>query len=255
MAVRARWDKYEAAVLLDAYVKTVDEIITRSAAIEKVSMMLRKRALLAGETIDSSYRNTSGISYQFGVMQYAMTYGKKGIPQRSVLFQEIVDLYRTNPAEFASILDAAIQMSNDITTEEGKVGQESFEQTTINRNPHSVQLESSGDILIEAIRQNGIKYADKRDKGGCPWIIGGEELSSFVGDVRKLGVRFSYKRNGGGELSAGIQDGGQKTKRNSVVHLFCAQIVALNLTIALALRTVKRNRTILQIQLLDSKSG
>lgn len=197
MAVRARWDKYEAAVLLDAYVKTVDEIITRSAAIEKVSMMLRKRALLAGETIDSSYRNTSGISYQFGVMQYAMTYGKKGIPQRSVLFQEIVDLYRTNPAEFASILDAAIQMSNDITTEEGKVGQESFEQTTINRNPHSVQLESSGDILIEAIRQNGIKYADKRDKGGCPWIIGGEELSSFVGDVRKLGVRFSYKRNGG----------------------------------------------------------
>ena len=42
MAVRARWDKYEAAVLLDAYVKTVDEIITRSAAIEKVSMMLRK---------------------------------------------------------------------------------------------------------------------------------------------------------------------------------------------------------------------
>ena len=159
--------------------------------------MLRKRALLAGETIDSSYRNTSGISYQFGVMQYAMTYGKKGIPQRSVLFQEIVDLYRTNPAEFASILDAAIQMSNDITTEEGKVGQESFEQTTINRNPHSVQLESSGDILIEAIRQNGIKYADKRDKGGCPWIIGGEELSSFVGDVRKLGVRFSYKRNGG----------------------------------------------------------
>ena len=64
MAVRARWDKYEAAVLLDAYVKTVDEIITRSAAIEKVSMMLRKRALLAGETIDSSYRNTSGIIWR-----------------------------------------------------------------------------------------------------------------------------------------------------------------------------------------------
>ena len=55
MANRVRWDQYEAAILLDAYVKYIDGLLTRSQAIEKVSTLLRKRALLAGEMIDSSY--------------------------------------------------------------------------------------------------------------------------------------------------------------------------------------------------------
>lgn len=197
MATRARWDKYEAAVLLDAYVRTVDESMTRSVAVEKVSMMLRKRALLAGTAIDSSYRNTSGISYQFGVMQYAMTGGKKGIPQHSVLFQEIVNLYRMNPAEFASILDTAIQMSDDTAVGKIETEHETIKQSTIINGLQSVQLESTGDALIDAIRQNGIQYVDKIDKDGRLWIIGGEELSSFISDARRLGVRFYYKQNGG----------------------------------------------------------
>ncbi|MEG0505130.1 MAG: hypothetical protein RR547_10845, partial [Raoultibacter sp.] len=197
MATRARWDKYEAAVLLDAYVRTVDEIMTRPAAVEKVSTMLRKRALLAGAAIDSSYRNTSGISYQFGVMQNAMTGGKKGIPQHSVLFQEIVNLYRTNPAEFASILDTAIQMSDDTAAGKIETEHEPLKQSTIINGLQTVQVESLGDALIDTIRQNGIKYADKRDKDGCLWAIGGEEPSSFISDARKLGVRSYYKQNGG----------------------------------------------------------
>ena len=108
---RVRWDQYEAAILLDAYVKCVDGLFTRSQAIERVSSLLRKRAILAGEIIDDSYRNKAGISFQLGVMQFAMTEGKKGIPQKSKLFQDTVNLYRNNPSEFASTLQVALSLS------------------------------------------------------------------------------------------------------------------------------------------------
>lgn len=192
MASRVRWDKYEAAVLLDAYVKTVDGILSRSAAVEKVSAMLRRRALLASEVIDDSYRNISGISYQFGVMQFAMTDGKQGIPQRSALFQDIVSLYRSNPGEFDKIFSVAERLSTSVDAARAEARRNPRKQAPDFGNAESGSEKDSVDALVDAIKRHGIKYTDKRSRGGCLWIIGGKELSRFVKDVRGLRVRFYY---------------------------------------------------------------
>lgn len=197
MANRVRWDQYEAVILLDAYVKFVDGQLTRSQAIERVSSLLRKRAILAGETIDDSYRNEAGISFQLGVMQFVMTDGKKGIGQKSKLFQDTVNLYRSNPSEFASTLQTALRLSESAgaaihlvrpvnSTASGNGGQ-------TNRFCH---VNNNNDPLVDAIRKRGIKFTDERSIGGCLWIIGGNELAGFVYEMRKLGARFYFEKNG-----------------------------------------------------------
>ena len=150
MTIRVRWDKYEAVVLLDAYVKTVDGILSRAAAVEKVSTMLRKRALLAGEVIDDSYRNASGISYQFSVMQFAMTDGKQGIPQRSALFQDTVELYRTNPGEFARLLSTAERLSTSVDAARAEAKRNPRRQVSDFDNAESGSIKSSGNALVDA---------------------------------------------------------------------------------------------------------
>lgn len=197
MANRVRWDQYEAAILLDAYVKYIDGLLTRSQAIEKVSTLLRKRALLAGEMIDSSYRNEAGISFQLGVMQFAMTDGQKGIAQRSKLFQDTVKLYRTKPGEFALLLQTALTLSEDVDAATAASRRETKSMTIGGTQEQSKnRTVSSSDPLIDEIRKRGIWYTDKRAKKGCLWIIGGDEHSDFVREMRKLGVQFYFKKKG-----------------------------------------------------------
>lgn len=154
MANRVRWDQYEAAILLDAYVKYIDGLLTRSQAIEKVSTLLRKRALLAGEMIDSSYRNEAGISFQLGVMQFAMTDGQKGIAQKSKLFQDTVKLYRTKPGEFALLLQTALTLSEDVDAATAASRRETKSMTIGGTQEQSKnRTVSSSDPLIDEIRK------------------------------------------------------------------------------------------------------
>lgn len=165
--------------------------------VEKVSTLLRKRALLAGETIDDSYRNAAGISFQLGVMQFAMTEGRKGVSQKSKLFQDTVNLYRNKPEEFAMVLQVALSMSGSIDA--ATAAKQYPEKNAAGNNAQIRQANDSGDNcdpLIDAIRKRSIKYTDKRSKQGCLWIIGGDELSGFVKDMHKLGVRFYFKKKG-----------------------------------------------------------
>ena len=64
MAERKMWDKYEAAILLEAVLNIENNIENRSAAIERVSKHLRTMAQNRGFSIDDTYRNTNGISMQ-----------------------------------------------------------------------------------------------------------------------------------------------------------------------------------------------
>lgn len=57
---------------------------------------------------------------------------------------------------------------------------------------------SSEDLLIEALELEDLEYIDNRAKGGVFWIVGGYEISSFIGDLStKLGYKFSFKPGGG----------------------------------------------------------
>lgn len=51
--------------------------------------------------------------------------------------------------------------------------------------------------LIKTLSTAGVRYVDKRSKGGALWIIGGKELSKIVAECKKHGIKFVFKEDGG----------------------------------------------------------
>jgi very-short-patch-repair endonuclease len=51
--------------------------------------------------------------------------------------------------------------------------------------------------VITLIKKRGIPFIDKRNSGGALWIIGGQELSSFIAQCKGMGVKFDFKKGGG----------------------------------------------------------
>ena len=126
-----------------------------------------------------------------------MTDGQKGIAQKSKLFQDTVKLYRTKPGEFALLLQTALTLSEDVDAATAASRRETKSMTIRGTQEQSKnRTVSSSDPLIDEIRKRGIWYTDKRAKKGCLWIIGGDEHSDFVREMRKLGVRFYFKKKG-----------------------------------------------------------
>lgn len=75
------------------------------------------------------------------------------------------------------------------------------DKRTVSTTEKSVNKAKQRDV-IELIKQNGVPYIDKRDKGGALWIIGGKELAGFVSECKKYGYVFKFKA-GGGKASKG----------------------------------------------------
>ena len=63
MSVPPKWDKYEAAILLDALLKVKDGI-PKTHMVNLVSFKLRQKAINQNLEIDDIYRNANGISFQ-----------------------------------------------------------------------------------------------------------------------------------------------------------------------------------------------
>ncbi|MBD5142934.1 MAG: hypothetical protein HDT22_04885, partial [Ruminococcus sp.] len=108
MSVPPKWDKYEAVILLDAWLK-VKEGIPKMEMINLVSFQLRQKALNQGVKIDNIYRNTNGIRFQ--LMSMATAYEKQDMGiSASKLFNDIAELYRNDYESYEKILMEAIQM-------------------------------------------------------------------------------------------------------------------------------------------------
>lgn len=107
MAIRVPWDKYEAALLLDACLEIEQNKITRKEAIAAVSAMLRERALSAGIDIDDVYRNENGISMQLSIMNALYRRQEVKLHGASKLFRDTVSLYQNNPADFDELVKKA----------------------------------------------------------------------------------------------------------------------------------------------------
>lgn len=59
------------------------------------------------------------------------------------------------------------------------------------------ELMQSDEPLFALLKERGIKYIDKRDKGGALWIVGGHELDDAMKACREIGYKFFYSVNGG----------------------------------------------------------
>ena len=102
-----QWNKYEAALLLEALLKVKERHFSAKEVVANISNRFRDKALLDKKQISDTYRNKNGISLQLGAMDYAYTNGARGIKHVSKLFYEIVDLYHSDPKQFNSILECA----------------------------------------------------------------------------------------------------------------------------------------------------
>lgn len=108
MARQIPWDRYEVALLLDAYLRIQEEPQKEKEILADLSKNLRERALHLGYTIDATFRNENGMSIQYQRMKFLMTnsaYGFEGpIPR---CFNEVVDIYKKDRNWYQMILNKA----------------------------------------------------------------------------------------------------------------------------------------------------
>lgn len=99
----SNWNRYEVALLIEAYKKVENGNVSRKEVAEEISERLRTQGVIESVT----YRNVNGITLQLGAIEFLMTDGVHGISHVSNLFREIVDLYNEDYATFARLLDEA----------------------------------------------------------------------------------------------------------------------------------------------------
>lgn len=108
MACQIPWDRYEVALLLDAYLRIQEEPQKEKDILADLSKNLRKRAIHLGYTIDAGFRNENGMSLQYQRMKILMTnsaYGFDGPISRC--FHEVVDIYKKDRDWYQMILNKA----------------------------------------------------------------------------------------------------------------------------------------------------
>lgn len=102
--------KYEAALLLDAYLKVLSGELSRIDSVKGCSQLLRSMAVNAGVEIDDIYRNVNGISFQMASMESAYQ-GKTIMKPATRLFTEMVQLFRENNKKYHDLLNKAKNMA------------------------------------------------------------------------------------------------------------------------------------------------
>lgn len=117
------WDKYEVALLIEAYQNIKQGRVDKNAALIALSQNLRQMAVNEGLTIDETFRNLNGMQWQLGFIERAFIgedYESRTPPR---IFIEMVKMYNENQAEFQSILAEAhskIKGNEDLNAAERK---------------------------------------------------------------------------------------------------------------------------------------
>lgn len=196
MAHQSSWNKYEAALLVDAYLKIEKEPHLKNKILLKLSERLRRMALNAGQEIDSTYRNLNGMQWQYNFMQKAFQNERLGTRTPPKLFLDIVKLYKTQPNTFREIIAKAHQMSNE-GDGEGTINIRKVDNTNMAdiKNDFQNWLKKQPKLkypigLILSIQEECSKYAVERKISKISfWDIRDQSQYTFV--ARKLlGMRL-----------------------------------------------------------------
>ena len=103
------WDIYEAAILLDLLLHSKSHNTATLACAKETSKLLRVMAVNRGYDIDSRFRSVSGLVGRIRSMESALAGKNVGVPA-SLLFREIVRLYRDDRPQYDRILKEAKTM-------------------------------------------------------------------------------------------------------------------------------------------------
>lgn len=117
MAIRVPWNKYEAVILLEGLLSSLNGEVTRTDAVKRVSRDLRKMALGRGVEIDDVFRNENGILFQMQSMESAYQ-GHTIFKPATKLFTEVSNTYHESISEYQKLLKEAKTMINETNSVE-----------------------------------------------------------------------------------------------------------------------------------------
>ncbi len=96
--IRVKWQLEEIVALVDLYKRTVClDKAARVTEIEKLSILLNRRADVLGIKRDEKYRNITGITMMYENVRYVATNGEKGLSAANKLIYEVWDMSINNP--------------------------------------------------------------------------------------------------------------------------------------------------------------
>lgn len=104
MTSRILWDKYETAILIEAYTEVENGKFAYNDAIKYVSDTLRERAINLGYKIDEVFRNENGIKMQMKIIDDLFQDGTSKLHKASPIFYKMVETYNNDRYEFKRIL-------------------------------------------------------------------------------------------------------------------------------------------------------
>lgn len=107
MARPSRWDEYETALLVEAYIKVTENGGMKTRVLQELSDNLRQMAVNKGIEIDDVYRNLNGMMWQYTFIEKA--FKKSGFGQHfpAKVFRYVVKMYLYNRKKFDEILKEA----------------------------------------------------------------------------------------------------------------------------------------------------
>lgn len=108
--MRIKWDKYEVALLIDTFWLIENDPTRKKEYIQNLSATLRQKAINAGLKIDEVFRNLNGISMQLTPIAHAFFHERPTL-STSVLFEEMVAIYKNDYQLFQSILAEAKELA------------------------------------------------------------------------------------------------------------------------------------------------
>lgn len=204
--VNAGWNRYETAILIDAYLRVKEGNISRKDVIAEVSNRLRTRMLKLGVTISDTYRNENGISLQMSAIGHAMG-TENGISHVSNIFREIIEIYQGNYAKFSQLLTIANVMyplTSVVTANMMPTHEIKFHPV--------VQKELQASIVAEA----PARYVNSKIKHILETrFANGYRLGSRI-ETKKL-LRY-YQEEYGYELNLEMEDIDEDVKSCGIVH-------------------------------------
>lgn len=110
MSIRIPWDNYEIALMFEIYQHMAMGMSLGSAA-EKLSGILRQKAINQGIEIDDIFRNTNGMVFYLKRTEYLFTKGKSGLDGAQKNVVEMFELYHHNHTKYEEILVEARKLA------------------------------------------------------------------------------------------------------------------------------------------------
>ena len=207
-SINIGWNKYETAILIDAYIHVKEGKLLRKDAVAQVSKRLRERMLKIGTTISETYRNENGISMQMSAIGYAMGNEEKGISHVSNIFREIVKMYNEENDKFHQLLTIANAMYPKVLDVAHTV------KPTQKVEPYFPKLQE--ELKVSMVANAPARYTNNKIK----YILetrfaNGYRLGSHI-ETKKL-LRY-YLEEYGYELNMDMEDIDEDVKSCGIVH-------------------------------------